>query len=183
MTKYKCAYIYPEANQLLPTQKDLEKQFGAKVLYGLKRYRKITPIVESMHTVEHAFHSVRESFVASQPIPTYWTALVCFDESIDSTLFSLTVTQHVLAKFTVDAQIIDEMHHLNWSIGHLQSHVGSLQNELGTLHFYQQKGVGDQQFFNCFPRRQVDIEAFSMEVQRMLDVYRAQLKALFSNGW
>lgn len=183
MTKYKCAYIYPATNQLLPTHKALEKQFGAKVLYGLRKHRKITPLVEGMYTVEHAFHSVRKGFVASRTVPAYRTALVCFDESIDSMLFSLTVTQHVLTKFTVDDQIINQMNELNFSIDHLRSHVGSLKNEIGTLQFYQQKGVGDQQFFNCFPRRQDDIEVFSSEVQRMLDVYREKLKALFCNGW
>lgn len=183
MSTIKCAYIYPADHPPLPSYKDLEKQFGAKVLYGLRKHRKMTPLVEGMYSVEHAFMSVRDTFAAQKGISPYWAELIAFEDKIDDVWFSLATKQHVLTKFAVDAQIISQMHHLHWSIGHLQREVQSLQSEIGKLGFYQQKGIGDQQFFNCFPRYETEIQAFRSEAKRVLDMYQAELKALFSSGW
>lgn len=183
MSKIKCAYIYTADHQPLPTHKELEKQFGAKVLYGLRKQRKKTPLVEGMYSVEHSFHSVRDTFAAQKGISPHWAELIAFDDRIDDMWFSLATELKILTKFTTDDQIIEQMHHLNWSIGHLQRQVLSLHNEIGTLTFYQQRNIGDQQFFNCFPRYEAALLAFCGEVQRMLEIDQAQLKALFSSGW
>ncbi len=97
--------------------------------------------------------------------------------------FILTAAQNIITKFSVDDQIKNAMYDLAWKLNHLSSALGSLNNDIDTLSYYQQKSIGDQQFFSYFPKRQADVQSYIKEVERMIDIYGTQLKALFSNGW
>lgn len=184
MSKLKCAYMYSTQADPLPTRKEAEKKFSTKVLYGFGKHNKPkTPYAKSMYLVESAFPSVSNMFTASQTISTYAAQLVAFDDSIDEVFFTLTAMQNTITKFSVDDQIINDMYDLSWKLGHLERDLKSLQGDISTLSFYLQKAIGDQQFFDFFPKREADIQSYIKEVERMIDIYRTQLKALFSSGW
>ena len=184
MAKLKCAFMCPTDAYPLPTRKQAEKQFNAKVLYGLGKHRvEKTPYAKSMHLVEHAFQSVSDMFSTSQTILVYSGDLIAFDNCIDETLFLLSATSNTITRFSVDDQIINEMRVLAWKIRHLNAELNAHENELNSLIFYQQNGIGDSQFLGYIPRRKADVQDYSREVQRMLDIYKSQLKALFSSGW
>jgi hypothetical protein len=184
MSKLKCAYMYSTQNNPLPTRATAEKMYGAKILYGLKGKTLPTiPYSNKLGYVDSAFHNVVNLFRNREDIAPNSAQLVVFDNSIDEVFFAISAIQNTITKFSLDGHIIQEMQDFDYRLARLDGEDNAVQYLAGRLVSFEQSNIGDQAFFDRLPKYSDYLHEISAEVQRIVNAYKADLKALFSSGW
>ena len=76
--------------------------------------------------------------------------LYLFGKSADATMLYLKYPQ-TITHFIIDDDLINSLHHLDWSYDHLSRYIKTLSSTTNSLNFFSEKEIGDTKFQKSFP--------------------------------
>ena len=182
----KCAFIKYDWNIPAPNYKDIDLNFGksGRVLYGGdKRKSKNTPYLDKLHTIRHGFQNfVKILFPHTKNDNYSHFELYLFDKDAHETMLYLKYPQ-TITHFIIDENLIDHIHHLNWSYHHLVRYMRDLEGTTNSLNFFNEKSISDSKFERAFPayvKANAKLkDAVTSASQRIAE----QAELIFKSGW
>ena len=150
----KCAFLKYDWDTPAPEYKDIDFNFGksGKVLYGGgKRKSKNTPYVDKLQTISYGFQHFVEILFPNTKNDIYDNfELYLFDKDAHETMLYLKYPQ-TITHFVIDDDLIDAIHHLDWSYQHLVRYLRDLEGTTNSLNFFVEKDISDNKFQKSFP--------------------------------
>jgi hypothetical protein len=149
----KCAILEYDYQNPAPSYKDIDINCDkdGKVLYGGgKRKSKTTPYIDKLSTVTYAFDCFSELLFPNLKTHQHHYELYLFGKSADATMLYLKYPQ-TITHFIIDDDLINSLHHLDWSYDHLSRYIKTLSSTTNSLNFFSEKEIGDTKFQKSFP--------------------------------
>jgi hypothetical protein len=182
----KCAFIKTDWNNPAPNYKDIDLNFGksGRVLYGGdKRKSKNTPYLDKLHTISHGFQGfVKILFPNTKNDFRDQFELYLFDKDAHETMLYLKYPQ-TITHFIVDDNLIDYIHHLNWSYQHLVRYMRDLEGTTNSLNFFNEKSISDSKFERAFPAYVKANDKLKEAVISASQRIAEQAELIFKSGW
>jgi len=184
----KCAIFKYDHDNPIPNYKDLDVNLGktGKVLYGgEKRKSKTTPYIDRLHLVDSAFSEFNKIlFPRIAEARTFvYCELYLFDKDANETMLYLKYPSQIITHFVIDDSLIDNLHHLSWSHGHLQRYLQSLKGNKDSLNFFIEKEISDKKFEKSFPQFIKSTDKLMTEVINASKRLSDNAELIFKSGW
>ena len=183
---HKAVIINSDYQNHAPTAKEMQAYLNktGKLLYGNdKRKSANTPYQQTIHLVTSAFGSFEEVITGAKRDYQTVRNLYVLDDKVNEMHFFLKYAGNVQCHFKLNDQIIDEMHHCSWSLGHLKRHKQSVENDASSRHFFIEKNIGNKKLHNAFPAFVKATESYVLKIDNAIQEIEDKATALFTSGW
>lgn len=182
----KCAFLKYDFDIPAPNYKDIDLNFGrnGRVLYGgNKRKSKSTPYLDELHLINHGFQGfVKILFPKTMSDYHDQFELYLFNKDAHETMLYLKYPQ-TITHFIVDDNLIDHIHHLNWSFQHLVRYTRDLESTTNSLNFFNEKSISDSKFERAFPAYVKANAKLKDAVKSASQRIAEQAALIFRSGW
>jgi len=166
---------YQELNMLCPK--------GGKVIYGGgKRKSQSVPYLKKLHSLENSCSSL-EKFINKNDSFLSSCEVYLFEDKAALSFILMKYTRGFIGSFMLDDLVIDKLHHINWSLGHLTRDILAYQSELSHLDFYKEKNISDKQLERCFPAYINSVTKFSNKLEIRKKALIDEAVVIFNSGW
>jgi len=182
----KCAILEYDYENPAPSYKALDVNLGktGKVLYGGgKRKSKTTPYLDKLHTVSYAFDHFSKLLFPKLNDSYHFFELYLFDKDANETILYLKYPNQILTHFVIDDSLIDVLHHLDWSYGHLERYNRELDSITNSLNFFSEKEISDSKLEKSFPQFNKATEKLKDEVIKASQRISENAELIFKSGW
>ncbi len=183
---YKAAILKSDFKNPAPTAKEIQDYLkkAGKLVYGNdKRKSKNTPFTDSIHSVMYAFDAFHNLITGEERQYHSSYTLYVFDANVNEMYFFLKYAERVVTHFLLTDAIIDDMHHCNWSYGHLTRYKNDLKNNAGFSNFMIEKGIGNANLYKAASKFSAATNAYITKIDDAIRDLEESAIALFKSGW
>lgn len=180
----KCLLLKGEFGNPLPTYQELDvlSSKGGKVIYGGgKRKSQSVPFLDQLTSFGYSCDSLMRRLNEDKSIHS--CEVYILQDKAALSFIVLKFQQNYVGSFMLDESMIKKMHHLDWSIGHIDREIKSLENTKLTFAFYKEKNISDKILERHFPSYLNSTSKLIDQLQVRKSKLIEEARVIFNSGW
>lgn len=180
----KCLLLKGDYRNPLPTYQELDalSSKSGKVIYGGgKRKSQSVPFLNELTSFGYFCSSLMRHL--NEDTSMHSCEVYILQEKAVLSFILLKFQQNYVGSFMLDQLMIEKMHHLDWSIGHIEREIRSLENVKSTFEFYKEKKISDKMLERHFPSYLNSTSKFLDQLQVRKSKLIEEARVIFNSSW